>query len=171
MFEITDTGIGIEVERQRGIFEAFDQGEPSITRQFGGLGLGLTISKTLLDLHGGRITVQSEGKNRGTTFRVFLDVLHEPSVASADAADGDTTATRTLDLLLVDDHLDTRRVLSRLLTKCGHEVVTADSAQEALKLLDTGRFSADQRYRPSGWRWLRSGARGETETSSESHCA
>ena len=140
VFEITDTGIGIEVERQRGIFEAFDQGEPSITRQFGGLGLGLTISKTLLDLHGGRITVQSEGKNRGTTFRVFLDVLHEPSVASADAADGDTTATRTLDLLLVDDHLDTRRVLSRLLTKCGHEVVTADSAQEALKLLDTGRF-------------------------------
>ena len=88
VFEITDTGIGIEVERQRGIFEAFDQGEPSITRQFGGLGLGLTISKTLLDLHGGRITVQSEGKNRGTTFRVFLDLLREPSFRGRRRAPG-----------------------------------------------------------------------------------
>jgi two-component system CheB/CheR fusion protein len=142
VFEISDTGIGIEAERQSRIFEAFDQGEPSITRQFGGLGLGLTISKTLLDLHGGTISVQSEGKNRGTTFRVFLDLLHEPLVASTDGADGDVTTSRSLHLLLVDDHADTRRVLSRLLTKCGHEVATTDSEQGALKLLESGRFDA-----------------------------
>jgi PAS domain S-box-containing protein len=142
VFEISDTGIGIEAERQRRIFEAFDQGELSITRQFGGLGLGLTISKTLLDLHGGSITVQSEGKNRGTTFRVFLDLLREPLVVSTDGADGDTTATSSLHLLLVDDHADTRRVLSRILSKCGHEVAITDSEQGALKLLESGRFDA-----------------------------
>src|SRR5207249_4128229 len=67
-FEIEDTGIGIESEKQRHIFKAFEQGEPSITRQFGGLGLGLTISKTLLDLHDGTISVRSQGKNRGSVF-------------------------------------------------------------------------------------------------------
>jgi PAS domain S-box-containing protein len=142
VFEISDTGIGIEPERQSRIFEAFDQGERSITRQFGGLGLGLTISKTLLDLHGGKISVQSDGKNRGATFRVFLDLLGEPLLASADNVDGGVTASRTLRLLLVDDHLDTRRVLSRLLTKFGHEVATADSAQGAMKLLESRRVDA-----------------------------
>lgn len=142
VFEISDTGIGIEPERQRRIFEAFDQGERSITRQFGGLGLGLTISKTLLDLHGGTISVQSEGKDRGTTFRVFLHLLREPLVASTEETGGDLTTSRSLRLLLVDDHFDTRGVLSRLLTRCGHEVATADSAQGALKLLESGRFDA-----------------------------
>ena len=141
VFEVTDTGIGIEPERQGRIFEAFDQGERSITR-FGGLGLGLTISKTLLDLHGGKITVQSEGKNRGTTFRVLLEVLREPSVASVELVDGGVVASKKLHLLLVDDHDDTRHVLSRLLTKCGHEVATSESAQGAQKLLEHGRFDA-----------------------------
>jgi PAS domain S-box-containing protein len=140
VFEVSDTGIGIEPERQTRIFEAFDQGERSITRQFGGLGLGLTISKTLLDLHGGTISVDSEGKDRGTTFRVFLDFLREPLVASTGESSGDLTTSRSLRLLLVDDHLDTRGVLSRLLAKCGHKVATADSAQAALKLLESDRF-------------------------------
>ncbi|MEP6709732.1 MAG: PAS domain S-box protein [Verrucomicrobiota bacterium] len=142
VFEISDSGIGIEPERQVRIFEAFHQGERSITRQFGGLGLGLTISKTLLDLHGGTIAVHSEGKNRGTTFRVFLDLLREPLVVSTDNADADVTTFRSLRLLLVDDHTDTRNVLSRLLTKCGHEVATSDTEQGALNLLESGPFDA-----------------------------
>jgi PAS domain S-box-containing protein len=137
VFEISDTGIGIEPERQSRIFEAFHQGERSITRQFGGLGLGLTISKTLLDLHGGRISVRSEGKDRGTMFRVFLDLLREPLVAPIDDAGDDVTTSRSLRLLLVDDHADTRAVLSRLLTRYGHKTATADSAQAALKLLES----------------------------------
>ena len=135
VLEISDTGIGIESERQSRIFEAFHQVERSITRKFGGLGLGLTISKTLLDLHGGRITVHSEGKDRGTTFRVFLDLLTEPLVARIDKSDGDVATSRSLRLLLVDDHADTRAVLSRLLNKFGHQTVTADSAKDALKFL------------------------------------
>jgi PAS domain S-box-containing protein len=138
--EISDTGIGIEAERQDRIFEAFDQGERSITRQFGGLGLGLTISKTLLDLHGGTIGVQSEGKNRGATFRVFLDLLRGPVIASTDGTDGEVTTSRKLHVLLVDDHTDTRRVLSRILSKYGHEVATTGSVQGALKLLENGGF-------------------------------
>ena len=140
VFEISDTGIGIEPERQSRIFEAFHQGQRSITRQFGGLGLGLTISKTLLDLHGGTISVHSEGKDKGTTFRVCLDLLREPLVAPADEAGRDVTTSRSLRLLLVDDHADTRAVLSRVLTKFGHQMTTADSAQGALKRLESDRF-------------------------------
>jgi PAS domain S-box-containing protein len=142
VFEITDTGIGIDPEQQASIFEPFHQGERSITRRFGGLGLGLTISKTLLDLHGGTITVESAGQNKGSTFRVFLDLLHEPVASSRDGASAGVTAAKKLRLLLVDDHADTRGVLSRLLAKSGHDVLTADSAQKALELLDTGRFDA-----------------------------
>jgi len=142
VFEIADTGIGIEPEHQARIFHAFEQGEVSIIRQFGGLGLGLTISQTLLKLHGGSISVQSDGKNRGASFKVTLDVLHEPIVAATQAANGDVSIARSLRLLLVDDHADTRRILSRLLGKCGHEVSTADSGQSALKLMETERFDA-----------------------------
>jgi len=142
VFEISDTGIGIEPERAARIFEPFHQGERSITRRFGGLGLGLTISKTLVDLHGGTISVESAGKDQGTTFRVFLDALHKPVKAARKKVSKSVTAPRSLRLLLVDDHADTRAVLSRLLTKSGHEVVTADSADKALKILDGGRFDA-----------------------------
>jgi PAS domain S-box-containing protein len=142
VFEITDTGIGIESEHQARIFHAFEQGEVSIIRQFGGLGLGLTISQTLLRLHGGTISVQSEGKNRGASFRVTLDVLREPIVAPTQATNGGFSIARSLRLLLVDDHADTRRILSRLLGKCGHEVSTADSGQSALKLMETEQFDA-----------------------------
>lgn len=140
VLEISDTGIGIEHEMQGRIFQAFDQGEPSITRQFGGLGLGLTISKTLLELHGGNIRVQSEGKNRGTTFRIILDSVSAPAGSLPASTNGDTSPAKSLHLLLVDDDADTRSILSRLLSKCGHEVETADSVQGALKVLDNGRF-------------------------------
>ena len=140
VFEISDTGIGIERERAGRIFEPFHQGERSITRRFGGLGLGLAISKALLDLHGGTISVESAGKDQGATFRVFLESLHEPAKAATKQVSKSATASKRLRLLLVDDHADTRAVLSRLLTTSGHEVVTAGSADKALKILDSGRF-------------------------------
>ncbi len=142
VFEISDSGIGIEPERAARIFEPFYQGERSITKRFGGLGLGLTISKTLLDLHGGTISVESEGKGQGATFRVGLDLLHAPAAAPKDEVSKGVIAPKSLRLVLVDDHADTRAVLARLLAKCGHEVVTADSADQALKILDGGRFDA-----------------------------
>ncbi|MEY2563756.1 MAG: hypothetical protein QOH88_1949 [Verrucomicrobiota bacterium] len=141
-FEISDTGIGIDREQQARIFSAFEQAELTITRQFGGLGLGLTISDTLLRLHGGTINVHSEGKGRGASFRVTLDVIADPAMVTAPATNGEAAPARSLRLLLVDDHADTRRILSRLLGKCGHEVSTADCAQSALQLLGRDRFDA-----------------------------
>src|SRR5215470_5548205 len=73
-----DTGIGIESETIGRIFNAFEQGQSDITRRFGGLGLGLTISKTLIDAHGGHIRVQSPGKNQGATFTVELNTVEIP---------------------------------------------------------------------------------------------
>jgi PAS domain S-box-containing protein len=139
-FEITDTGIGIEAEQQDRIFKAFEQGERSITRQFGGLGLGLTISKTLVDLHGGAISVQSRGKNLGATFRVILDVVAAPVATSTTSSNGDVGTEKSLNILIVDDDADTRRILSRLLSKCGYEVAAVDCVQGALKLLEKDRF-------------------------------
>ena len=89
VLEITDTGIGIEPEQQAKIFHAFEQAELSITRHFGGLGLGLTISRKLLDLHGGAIEVKSPGKNLGATFRVMLDTVAAPASVSTNLSDGD----------------------------------------------------------------------------------
>jgi PAS domain S-box-containing protein len=140
LLEISDTGIGIEPEQQERIFEAFEQAELSITRHFGGLGLGLTISKKLLDLHDGTIEVRSRGRNLGATFRVTLDTVAEPASFSAPLANGDLGSDAKLNVLMVDDDADTRRILSRLLSKCGHEVVPADSVQAALKFLENERF-------------------------------
>jgi len=139
-FEITDTGIGIEPAQQDRIFKAFEQGERNITRQFGGLGLGLTISKTLVDLHGGAISVQSRGKNLGATFRVMLDVVAAPVATSTTSSNGDVGTEKSLNILIVDDDADTRRILSRLLSKCGYKVAAVDCVQGALKLLEKDHF-------------------------------
>src|SRR5262245_61325638 len=74
-FEITDNGIGIEPDRQALLFTPFEQGDPSVTREFGGLGLGLAISKYLVDLHHGSIEVHSRGRSFGATLTVKLDAV------------------------------------------------------------------------------------------------
>ena len=75
---IADTGMGIEPEEIEKIFNAFEQGQTSVTRRFGGLGLGLTISKALIDAHGGKIRVESPGKDRGSTFSLELTTVPSP---------------------------------------------------------------------------------------------
>ncbi len=75
---VIDTGIGIEKEAIDKIFNAFEQGQADITRRFGGLGLGLAISKALIDAHGGKISVQSPGKDQGATFSVELNTVSTP---------------------------------------------------------------------------------------------
>ena len=142
IFEISDTGIGIEREKQRDIFKAFEQAERSITRQFGGLGLGLAISKTLLDLHGGTINVASEGKDCGATFRVELEAAPAPAVVVALGNGKKPAVSRNLQVLVVDDHADTREILSRLLIRCGHDVAAVDTARGALDLVNTRSFDA-----------------------------
>ena len=139
-FDVTDTGIGIEADKQRTLFRPFDQGEPLITRQFGGLGLGLAISKNLVDLHNGVISVQSKGRSFGSTFTVVLDVVQDQVGKSGVSSRVPAAPVRSLRILLVEDHGDTRRILARLLSHFGHQISVADSTQAALEIVDSKDF-------------------------------
>src|SRR5438128_11974 len=134
-FEVTDNGIGIELERQHSLFVPFEQGDPSVTRQFGGLGLGLAISKYLVDLHHGGIELQSRGRSFGATFKVTLDAVAECAEKTGMGSEGRKRPARSLRILLVEDHEDTRKTLSRLLSHFGHEISLADGAQSARKII------------------------------------
>ena len=138
-FAITDTGIGIEAERQHSLFTAFDQGDSSLARQFGGLGLGLAISKHLIDLHDGAITVESRGRSYGATFRVTLDAVAD-TVSDEQPVQTPQKAAKALRILLVEDHGDTRRTLSRLLTHFGHDISVADCTESAKEIVNTKEF-------------------------------
>jgi signal transduction histidine kinase/ActR/RegA family two-component response regulator len=140
VFQITDSGVGIAPDQLDRIFRAFEQGERSISRRFGGLGLGLTISKRLLELQGGTITVHSEGLNRGASFKLGLASVESPKTASVSRSIGDEAPARSLQLLVVEDHPQTLRVLAALLRKQGHKVLTAECAQAAIKLLEAEHF-------------------------------
>jgi PAS domain S-box-containing protein len=141
-FEIEDTGIGIEPQRLASLFQPFEQADPSVGRQFGGLGLGLAISKRLIDLHHGRIEADSRGRSFGATFKVTLDA--QPEGTAADGVNhrlGGKTS-KPLRILLVEDHNDTRRTLSRLLTHFGHDVVTADNVEGAMARMASNNIDA-----------------------------
>src|SRR2546426_2888602 len=84
---VIDTGIGIEQEKIDKIFNAFEQGQAEITRRFGGLGLGLAISKALIEAHGGKIRVQSPGKDQGATFSVELSTVLTPIERDGESQD------------------------------------------------------------------------------------
>lgn len=138
---ITDTGIGIDVDKQKSLFTAFDQGERGISRRFGGLGLGLTICKNLVELHGGTIRVSSRGRSLGTTASVSLKSYLGSELASNDEANFFSGPT-PMRILLVEDHDDTRHVLSRLLTKLGCQTALAATVSEAVTLLRSQPFDA-----------------------------
>jgi PAS domain S-box-containing protein len=139
-FEITDNGIGIDPAKLQSLFKPFEQGGIEVTRQFGGLGLGLAISKHLVDLHNGQIEGRSAGRSCGTTFKVSLSVMAPQKTDGAVPGRRRRESGRTLRILLVEDHDDTRRTLARLLTHFGHQIVVADSQQSALKTLRLKAF-------------------------------
>jgi PAS domain S-box-containing protein len=140
--EVIDTGIGIEPAALERIFDAFEQGEKSIARQYGGLGLGLAISKALVALHGGTIRAHSEGLNRGAAFKVELPAFDAPADAAAAPFGGDDApdADRRLSILVVEDHYDTAYALERLLRAAGHQVRTTDCVATALAAADAQEF-------------------------------
>ena len=139
--EVRDTGIGIEPELLPKVFEPFEQGESKITRQYGGLGLGLAICKAIVDLHGGSIHAQSDGFGTGAVFTVVLPIACE-TAAGVVAMEKPTQSTGTehVRVLLVEDHSDTRDVLATLLAASGYAVNTAGSVETALKLAASERF-------------------------------
>jgi signal transduction histidine kinase/CheY-like chemotaxis protein len=135
--EVADTGIGIAPEALPRIFDAFEQGQPSITRRFGGLGLGLTISKAILELHGGSLTAASEGLDRGAVFTVRLPLASDAArrgpawreaISELQRGAGGRSRFR---ILLVEDHEDTADAMADLLSARGHQVTVARSLAEA----------------------------------------
>jgi two-component system CheB/CheR fusion protein len=141
LVEVNDSGIGIEPEALARVFNAFEQGERSITQQFGGLGLGLAICKALVELHGGKIEAHSKGRGKGATFRLRL-----PLTAPAGRPRMPTPATvpprvvRPLRILLVEDHGVTAKMMRMVITAEGHTVETAGDVATALELADRHAF-------------------------------
>jgi signal transduction histidine kinase/ActR/RegA family two-component response regulator len=160
---VQDTGIGIEPDALRRIFLAFEQGSGSVSRQFGGLGVGLALSRAIVEAHGGAITAQSPGRNLGSTFTLSLPLARQaieaavstaaalaPSVVAAAASSSSACPATTtaahggveecLRILLVEDHADTARAMSRLLDDFGWSVRTADSVAGALLAAEVEPF-------------------------------
>ena len=131
VLRVSDTGAGIAPEMLSRVFELFAQGEQPMDRSGGGLGIGLTLSRRLVEMHGGTIVATSEGRGRGAQFTVRLPVepAGTPSPAPA-ALDRD----RSRSILIVEDNDDARESLRLLLESLGHRVIEASDGQRALAL-------------------------------------
>jgi PAS domain S-box-containing protein len=143
MLEVTvaDNGIGIDAETLPRIFYAFEQGDHTGSRRFGGLGLGLTISKSLIDKHLGRLRASSEGVGKGSAFTVELRTVPAPApVVSTPSVDSVDPIQRKLKILMVEDHLDTSRALQRLLSGMGYDVSSASTVESAIREAQATRF-------------------------------
>ena len=146
---VSDTGQGIAAEFLPHVFDRFRQGDASTTRRHGGLGLGLSIVRHLVELHGGTVAASSGGPDRGSTFTVRLPVsavqerpAHAPP--AGEEAVSETFAAERLKgikVLVVDDEPDARALIARILGEFQAEVVTAGSAREALELVRGADFS------------------------------
>ena len=148
---VSDSGVGINKDFLPYVFDRFRQADASTTRVHGGLGLGLSIVHQLVDLHGGSVTVQSEGEGKGATFTIILPFVgvnnDQQETDSAQPAQADEVnsleglpSLEGLKVLVVDDEADTRDLIREVLKECGSEVITSHSAAEALEALE--------RYKP-----------------------
>ncbi len=132
--DVSDSGIGIDADVLPRIFDAFEQADRRITRQFGGLGLGLAVSRAIVELHGGTLTAASGGRGQGATFTVRLPVqsgLPPPMPQPEDRPSG-TQDPKPLHILLIEDHADTAEAMAELLRDFGHRVTVAGSVAEGL---------------------------------------
>jgi PAS domain S-box-containing protein len=147
---IKDTGIGIAVDFLPYVFDRFRQADGSLTREQGGLGLGLAIVRHLVELHGGTVEAHSNGKGQGATFRVILPVLNktlsgktkqeEPCFESADNSSEGGPRLNGFRILVVDDEADALEMIAMILRGSGAEVATAESSRAALEAFSQAKY-------------------------------
>jgi signal transduction histidine kinase/CheY-like chemotaxis protein len=131
--EISDNGAGISPEFLPRIFDLFSQADRTLDRSQGGLGIGLSVVRKLVEMHGGQVVARSEGLGRGATFLITLPRAAPPLVEFVSTANADIPSRR---ILIVDDNADAANSLSELLKMDGHETLPAFSAEEALSFAD-----------------------------------
>jgi signal transduction histidine kinase len=141
VLSVADTGAGIRPEFMPFLFERFNQADSSTTRRYGGLGLGLSLVRDLVELHGGTVAAQSDGEGRGTTFAVRLPIAAGDQAERAERLRSPRLGSTPPDLtgvrvLVVEDDLDARDLLERTLAGAGAEGATAASVQAALAALE-----------------------------------
>ncbi|HZP88813.1 MAG TPA: response regulator [Burkholderiales bacterium] len=166
--EVQDSGIGISAEHLPRLFEMFGQVESALQRAQGGLGIGLSLAKALVEMHGGQISAHSEGLGKGTTFTVRLPVVgaRQQTLALDDACGGNDRRLRKRRIVIADDLHDSAESLAMLLEIMGNEVRVAYDGEEAVEvaeafrpeavLLDIGMpklngYEACQRIRAQPW--------------------
>jgi CheY-like chemotaxis protein len=137
---VRDTGIGIATEELPLVFDMFMQGNQGIGRGHGGLGLGLTLVKSLVRMHGGEVAAHSEGLGKGSEFRVRLPLIATPSVDGQPRC-ADVQPQQPRRILVVDDNFDSADSLAQLLKLKQHEICVAHSGAEAVHAL--GRFQPE----------------------------
>jgi signal transduction histidine kinase/CheY-like chemotaxis protein len=135
--KIEDDGIGIPADRLERIFEMFEQVDTSVERSQGGLGIGLTLVKRLVEMHGGSVQARSGGPGHGSEFVVWLPVpLEEVPALPASNSESSTKSVPKLRILVVDDNRDSAASLAMLLRLSGHEVNTAHDGAQALEEIE-----------------------------------
>jgi PAS domain S-box-containing protein len=138
--EVSDTGIGIAPGVLPRIFDIFEQGGVTSTRKYGGLGLGLTISRSLVEQNGGRLVAASEGEGQGTTISLEMPTVPALVPVVEPCSPAAVDRRRPLRILLVDDNQDTLNYLSTMLTTCGYSIRGATSLAEALRVIAEAEF-------------------------------
>jgi two-component system CheB/CheR fusion protein len=131
---VVDNGRGIEPDMLPRIFDLFVQGSQSIARSEGGLGIGLTLLRSLVELHNGRVDASSDGPGRGSAFTVWIPLASDASASASD----DTLAARppVRTVALVEDQADARRMMQILLEAQGVHVETAENGVEGAALIE-----------------------------------